>query len=263
VTTSTTEGSSKSADTTAIPLVLMYHSVSLYDEDPFEVTMTPQRFERHMRWLRSRGLRGVSMEELLSASKNGSARRMVGLTFDDGYQDFVCNAMPILQRCGFSATMFVLAGRLGGENEWSRPGPRKRLLTADQVREVARSGIEIASHGLEHVSLLKVDDAQLHEETMRSRTVLEELLDQPVGGFAYPYGHSDARVVAAVQTAGYHYACAVKPWSGIGRYAIPRTAVFEHDTAWRLDAKRVVSALKVGNRFGVRRYKGSERCVSQ
>ncbi len=248
---------------TAIPLVLMYHSVSPYDEDPFEVTMTPQRFERHMRWLRNRGLRGVSMAELLNASEKGHARRMVGLTFDDGYQDFIDNAMPVLQKYGFSATMFVLAGRLGGENEWSRPGPCKPLLTASQVREIASDGIEVASHGLEHVSLLKADDAQLRAETARSRTILEELVGQPVRGFAYPYGDSDARVVAATQAAGYQYACAVTPWSGIGRYAIPRTAVFEHDTSWRLDAKRMVSAVTVGNRFGVRRYQGGEPCASR
>jgi peptidoglycan/xylan/chitin deacetylase (PgdA/CDA1 family) len=263
VTTSTAEGSSKSADLGTIPLVLMYHSIADYDDDPFEVTMTPQRFERHMRWLRSRRLRGVSMGELLRATAQGRAGRMVGLTFDDGYQDFVANAMPVLERYGFSATMFVLAGRLGGENAWSRPGPSKPLLTAAQVREIASAGTEVASHGLEHVSLLKVEDAQLRDEVVRSKAILEDLLGQPVPGFGYPYGHSDARVVAAVQSAGYEYACAVRPWSGIGRYAIPRTAVFEHDTAWRLDAKRAVSTVTVGNKFGVRRYRDGERCVSQ
>ena len=263
MTASTAEGSSKSGQLATIPLVLMYHSVSPYDEDPYEVTMTPQRFEQQMRWLRSRGLHGISMGELLGAAAEGQTRRLVGLTFDDGYQDFVTNAMPILQRYGFTATAFVLAGRLGGENAWSRPGPHKALLTAAEVREVAKAGIEIASHGLEHVSLLKADDARLCAETMRSRAILEELLGQPIRGFAYPYGHSDPRVVAAVQAARYDYACAVRPWSGIGRHAIPRTSVFEHDSAWRLDAKRMVSTLTVGNRFGVRRYRGGGRCASQ
>lgn len=263
MTASTAEGSSKSAELVTIPLVLMYHSVSPYDEDPFQVTITPQRFERQMRWLRSRGLRGVSMAELLDAAAEGRARRLVGLTFDDGYADFVTNAMPVLQRYGFNATAFILAGRLGGENAWSRPGPHKPLLTADQVREIASAGIEVASHGLEHVSLLKVDDARLREETVRSRAVLHELLGEPIRGFAYPYGHSDPRVVAAAQTAGYDYACAVRAWSGIGRHAIPRTSAFEHDSSWRLDAKRMVSTLTVGNRFGVRRYRDGGQCVSQ
>ena len=247
---------------TSIPLVLMYHSISPYDEDPFQVTMTPQRFEQQLQWLRSRGLRGVSMSELLDAEAAGRSRRMVGLTFDDGYRDFVTIAMPILQRYGFTATAFVLAGRLGGENAWSRPGPTKPLLTAEQIRQIDQAGMEIASHGLEHVSLVESDDAQLRDEAVRSRAILENLIGAPVRGFAYPFGYSDARVVKAVQDAGYDYACAVRPWNGIGRHAIPRTSVFEHDTSWRLDAKRVVSTVTVGNRLGVRRYRGGERCAS-
>jgi peptidoglycan/xylan/chitin deacetylase (PgdA/CDA1 family) len=224
--------------------------------------MTPERFEQQMRWLRSRGLRGVSMAELLDATATGRARQMVGLTFDDGYQDFVSTAMPILKRYDFTATQFVLAGRLGGENAWSRPGPNKPLVSADEVREITRAGIEVASHGLHHVSLLEADDAQLRDEVVRSKAILQELIGGPIRGFAYPYGYSDARVVAAVQTAGYDYACAVRPWNGIGRHAIPRTSVFEHDNTLRLDAKRIVSTLRVGNRFGVRHYRGSGRCAS-
>jgi peptidoglycan/xylan/chitin deacetylase (PgdA/CDA1 family) len=237
--------------------VLMYHSISPYDEDPYALTMTPRRFEQQMRWLRARGLRGVSMGELLGAAAEGWARGLVGLTFDDGYQDFVTYAMPILQRHGFTATAFVLAGRLGGHNAWSQPGPHKALLTADQVRQVAQTGMEIASHGLKHLSLPEADDTQLNAETMHSREILQELLGRQIEGFCYPYGHVDARVVAAVRAAGYHYACAVRPLPAIGRHAIPRTYVHDRDSSWRLDAKRFVSCLTVGNRLAVRRHRGS------
>src|SRR3954469_6518249 len=131
----------------------MYHSVSPYDEDPHEVTITPQRLERHLRWLRARRLRGVSVAELLSAKADARGSGLVGLTFDDGYQDFVTYAMPVLERYGCTATIFVIAGRLGGQDEWNRPAPVKTLMTADEVRRVANSGMEIASHGLRHVSL--------------------------------------------------------------------------------------------------------------
>jgi peptidoglycan/xylan/chitin deacetylase (PgdA/CDA1 family) len=250
------DGLAKTLDHSTMPLVLMYHSISPYDEDPYEVTMTPQRFELQMRWLRRRGQRGVSMRVLLGAMAEGRARGLVGLTFDDGYQDLVTHAMPILQRHRFTATAFVLAGRLGGHNAWSRPGPCKPLLSADQVREVACAGIEIGSHGLAHVSLPKADDAQLEAETVRSRAILEDLLGQEIAGFAYPYGHLDARVVEAVRTAHYGYACAVSPSPSIGRHALPRTYVHDRDSSWRLDAKRMVSRLTVGNRVAVWRYRG-------
>jgi peptidoglycan/xylan/chitin deacetylase (PgdA/CDA1 family) len=242
-----------------MPLVLMYHSVSPYDEDPHEVTITPQRFERHMRWLRGRGLRGVSVAELLIARANGRGRGLVGLTFDDGYQDFVTYAVPVLQRYGFTATAFVLAGRLGGQDDWNRPAPEKSLLTADEVRQAAQSGMEIASHGLHHVPLTEADDTQLSAETVRSRTILQELTGQQVRGFCYPWGRLDARVVKAVRAAGFDYACAGWPSAAIGRHAIPRTYVHDRDTSWRLDAKRIRSGLIVGNRIAVRRHRGKAR----
>src|SRR5258705_9078677 len=106
-------------------MVLMYHSVQPYTEDPYQVTVRPQRFERQLRWLRARGLRGTSVAELLRAHRAGRARRLVGLSFDDGYADFASHVLPALARYGFGATVFVIAGLLGGENTWDRPGPRK------------------------------------------------------------------------------------------------------------------------------------------
>lgn len=254
--TSTAGSASTSHELDTIPLIWMYHSVDTYEEDPFQVTMTPQRFEKQMRWLRRRGLRGVSMCELLEATAQGRSRGLVGLTFDDGYHDFIPNALPVLQRYGYTATLFILAGRLGGENEWSRPGPSKALLTADEVKQIAAAGMEIGSHGLKHISLLKADDATLTEETVRSREILQQLLSSDVPGFCYPYGYLDARVVEAARAAGYDYACAVQAGAQIGRHAIPRTSVLSKDISWRLEAKRVVSLLTVGNRYGVRRYRG-------
>ena len=239
----------------AIPMVLMYHSVAPCHQDPYKATVSPQRFERQMRWLRRSRLRGVSIRELLAANDGRRARGLVGLTFDDGYQNFVSYALPVLQRYGFTATVFVLPGRLGGHNAWDPDRPRKELLTADEIRGMADVGMEIGSHGLMHVSLPKADDIVLSAETVQSRAILQDLLGHQVRGFCYPYGHMDARVAAAVQAAGYDYACAIAPSPAIGRYAIPRTGVQEADSAWRLHAKRARSALRVGNPIAVRRHR--------
>jgi peptidoglycan/xylan/chitin deacetylase (PgdA/CDA1 family) len=235
------------------PLVLMYHSVSPEREDPYEVTVSPHRFEQQMRWLRSRRLRGVSMAELVDAAAGGNARGLVGLTFDDGYRDFLTEAMPILDRFGFSATVFVLTGRFGGTNDWDRPGPEKALLSADEVCRVAASGFEIASHGVNHVALGAGSDAALlATEVRRSKADLQDLLGEQVRGFCYPYGSVDARAVGVVRDAGYDYACAIWRSAHMGRHALPRTYVHNGDSPWRMDAKRLVSAVTVGNRLALR-----------
>ncbi len=109
-----------------MPMVLMYHSVEPYQADPYLVTVSPPRFEQQMRWLARRGLRGTSVRDLLAARAAGAGKGLVGLTFDDGYADFARHALPVLQRFGFGATVFVIAGRLGGDNAWDPRGRANR-----------------------------------------------------------------------------------------------------------------------------------------
>lgn len=218
-------------------LVLMYHSVERYERDPFQVTVRPDRFARQLGWLRRTGWRGVAMRDLLRAREAGAAHRLVGLTFDDGYADFVTEVMPVLARFGFTATVFVLAGRLGGENAWDRPGPAKALMTADDVRRAVDAGMEIGSHGLMHRRLPGADHATLAAEVGASRVTLAALSGQDVPGFCYPYGKAGAREVEAVRSAGYAYACGVGRSPLDRQFAVPRVFVGDRDGAARLAAK--------------------------
>ncbi|ATL27876.1 polysaccharide deacetylase family protein [Streptomyces formicae] len=224
--------------------VAMYHSVDNVSEDPYRITVSPQRLDDQLRWLRRRGLRGVSMRDLMEACARGEQRDLVGLTFDDGYQDFVEQALPVLRRHDCTATVFVLPGRLDGDNAWDPLGPRKPLLGADGIRHVARSGMEIASHGLTHVDLTKADDEELRREVGDSRTRLSELTGAEVRGFCYPYGHVDERVVSAVRDAGYRYACAIDPGRLRGPLALPRVHVGQGDTPSRLALKLWTNRLR-------------------
>ncbi len=239
----------------------MYHSVAPHEEDPYLVTVSPRRFGQQMRWLARRGLRGVSMAELLEARNRQCEAGLVGLTFDDGYDDFVRNALPVLHRYGFNATAFVIAGRLGGSNNWDSLGPRKPLMTASQVRTAAGAGVEIGSHGLRHVSLTRATDVALSREQQLSRKILQDITGSAITGFCYPYGHFSGRVVDGVQEAGYDYACATGASGPAGRYSMPRVYVGESDGAARLRAKFLrhrltsASAPPAGRReAGLRRF---------
>lgn len=226
----------------ASPWVLMYHSVAEFTdpaEDPYGITVTPRALEAQLLWLRSRGLRGVGVGELLRARAAGRGAGLVGLTFDDGYTDFLTHALPVLQRHGCTATLFVLPGRLGVDNVWDPLGPRKPLLTADGIREVARAGQEIGSHGLLHQDLTATSDDELRQEVRGSRELLHELTGTRPAGFCYPYGHLDARVVAATRAAGYAYACAIDPGRLAGPHALPRTHVSQADEGFRLRVKQL------------------------
>ena len=186
------------------------------------------------------------------------ANNLVGLTFDDGFADFIVHATPILHRYGFTATVFVIAERLGGYNDWNVPGPRKNLMTADELRQITCSGIEVGSHGLRHVSLKHLNDASLVHEVGHSRKLLEEVLGHPVSGYCYPYGDVDSRAIEAVQAAGYDYGCAIWPSALTCLHGLPRTYINDRDGPLRLRVKHLHHRVPLGRRRdrGPRRLAG-------
>lgn len=222
-----------------VPLVLMYHNVGQVACDPYKICVTPDRFSEQMAWLAEHGLRGVSMDTLVAEMQAGNARGLVGITFDDGYAGVLEYAVPELVRHGFTATMFIVSGLLGGTNEWDGE-PVWPLMSGQEVLEVAAAGMEIGSHGVTHVHLAGLDSATLAREVNESRSTLSELLGRSVCGFAYPYGIMDAASRRAVQDAGYDYACSVAtPRADRGMMALPRITVSQRDGSARMAAKKI------------------------
>lgn len=219
------------------PFILMYHSVGETTDDPYRLAVTPERLDAQLSALHAQRLRGLSIRDLRAAGRRG-----VGLTFDDGYADFLTGAVPVLQAHGCTATVFALAGRLGGDNAWDDEGSRRPLLDVAGLRAVADAGMEVGSHGRMHHRLTGLDDDALREEVTASRRTLSSILGRPVDGFAYPYGDLGRREIRAVERAGYAYACAVDP-RAVGRrpgpHALPRSYAGPADGGARLLAKRV------------------------
>ena len=221
-----------------VPMILMYHAVADIPWDPNQLGVTPARFAQQMDTLHRLGLRGVGIGTLVDAMRAGRQRGLVGITFDDGYVNVLESALPELKRHGFTASVYIISGRLGGTNEWDE-GPAWPLLSASQVGELAAAGMEIGSHSASHVRLAGLPAGQLETEVSGSRASLSELTGAPVRGFAYPYGSMDAAARRAVHDAGYGYACAVQtPRADLGLMALPRVYVGQQDGAARMTAKR-------------------------
>ena len=199
-----------------------------------------------MHYLRRHNLRGVSMRELYLALNAGEATDLVGVTFDDGSEDFLDVAVPTLEKLGFSATVFVVAGMLGEENTWEHrggPRPKLRLLGADGVREVSERGMEIGSHTITHPRLSGLDPETLIHEVEDSRQILSEIMNGPVEGFSYPYGDLDGPAVRAARGAGYAYAVATKKQVEGGLHDWPRTYIGEKDSPLRFGVKLKASPI--------------------
>jgi len=214
----------------------MYHSVSRSNTlDPHQLRVHPDRLHQQLRTLARLGLHGVSLNDLVEAETRDRSAGLVGLTFDDGYTDFFEHAAPVLREHGMGATVFVVAGRIGGRSDWDGTSS-VGLMDADQVRATATE-FEVGSHSLNHIHLGTVSPDTINSEVRKSRAVLEDLLERPVTSFSYPYGSYSAAAVDAVRDAGYHQACVTRDYSNRHRFALPRFFVGQRDTALRLVAK--------------------------
>ena len=223
--------------------ILMYHSISNLENDTNMLGTSPERFEAQMLYLKRRNLRGVSMPELFRARSAGDARGLVGLTFDDGYEDFLHTAVPVLERLGFSATVFVVVGMLGRENNWEHavsPKPQLKLLEADHLREISEHGMDIGSHSMTHTNLLGLKPRLLDWEVNDSRRMLCEILGKAVEAFCYPYGSLDDAAVRSVRRAGYACACGWRTQVDRDEYDLFRAPMASRDDLLRLSAKLAV-----------------------
>jgi peptidoglycan/xylan/chitin deacetylase (PgdA/CDA1 family) len=207
--------------------ILFYHRVS---EDPDVLAVTPRRFAAQMQWLRARGLRVVDAGEAARLLAAGEGREgVVGLCFDDGYRDVAVNAVPVLERLGFAASVFVVSGVAAGHARLSWYAEQPPMLTWRELRALDRgSPLRCEAHTVTHPNLLALGDRAAEAEIAGSRAALEVALERRVEGFCYPAGLYGPRDRALVADAGFAWATSCAPGAnlpGADRFALARIPV--------------------------------------
>jgi peptidoglycan/xylan/chitin deacetylase (PgdA/CDA1 family) len=192
--------------------VLMYHKVN--DLRPNPTTVPTSVFAEQMALLGELGYVPVSLEQVRDHYVAGAPlpEGAVLITFDDGYRDNLENALPILQRHGYPAVIFVPIGFLDGD----RPLPHEEALRAlgvhnetvawDDLAALEAGGIRVESHGIGHRPVSELDPAEATREIAVSKLRLEERLGRRVDAYAFVKGSlADYRPehVSLVQQAGY------------------------------------------------------------
>ncbi|MCS7263861.1 MAG: polysaccharide deacetylase family protein [Armatimonadetes bacterium] len=190
--------------------ILTYHRVRPDADDPRSIT--PQRFKEQLKVLKE-GWRVVSLDDVLKAieGKKILPQKAVLITFDDGYADLYEHAMPLLLEFGFSALVFMLARYVGrvGRTYSEANYPEAPFLSASQLQEMEKSGIEIGSHGLWHVPLSRLTIKEAEKEITESKRILSEILGKEIRAFSYPWGRAGdfgKEHVEMVAKAGYKVA---------------------------------------------------------
>ncbi|MGI9020594.1 MAG: polysaccharide deacetylase family protein [Solirubrobacterales bacterium] len=208
------------------PAVLTYHAIGSAPRGAplYSAFVSPAAFEAQMAFLARR--RRVVPLELAVAGEGG-----VAITFDDAYEGLLTEAVPVLRRLGLPATVFVPTAWIGDRNRWDAGAPASlRIMTGEQLVELAAAGLEIASHGHAHIDLGRADPVAVRADVDTSARILEDLLGRRPRFFAYPFGASSPDARAAVAAAGFQAGFGLG--KGHGRMALERTTVHPGDRRW-------------------------------
>ena len=243
--------------------ILVYHRIAdipFFDPHLDNWNVSPAVFEQHMAAL-STSAECLRLEQVplrLAASGPTPARRMVCVTFDDGFASVCSQALPILRRYGIPATAFVVTSFVGSTqpmpfDRWSRqnahrvPSDAYRPMTWAEVETCVASGlVTIGGHSHEHLDGRLCTAAELAEEVSRSRAILHERLGSDHAGcYAYPYGSRrlgevPAAYIDAVRATGYMLAASTDlglATAASDPFVLPRVEASEVDSPAVLKAK--------------------------
>ena len=204
---------------TASPLVaiLAYHKIGEPPADgwPTWSYVPTEVFEQQLGYLAANDwtvidlaalLRGLDAPETLPA-------RAALITFDDGYRNNLTEALPVLQRFGYPAVIFVPTGLVGGYNAFDADiqyEPKEGLCTWAELRELASHGVAVESHSVGHYHFSELDAENQVSEIEQSSSSLAANMGQPATVFSFPYGDEGpdpAHTEQLLRAAGYRAAC--------------------------------------------------------
>jgi len=219
------------------PLALAFHGVAdvPLKHDPQGLFVAPEELRRHLRRLRDWGYTLVTFGGLAQLAADGRAAGHAALTFDDGLVDNLESLVPLLDEEDAPATVFVVSGWLGRPYPW---GAWARIVTAEELKELAAKGVEIGAHSRNHDDLSTLGYEAARADLEECKRVLEEMVG-PVETAAYPFGYANEETIRACREAGFRAACRI---SGEGSwsepYNLPRQDMLNNSSALGLRLKR-------------------------
>lgn len=228
-----------------IPAILMYHRIGHRPGDG--LTVSPELFEKQLEYLRKNNFQTISLLDWYNSVKNGEKlpAKSVILTFDDGYKDNWDIAAPLLQKYGFTATVFMVAEQIGKINNWDIGHSQRygaELMSKEELSRWLQMGCQVESHGVQHLAWTNLTKEQMMAEASQSKKILEEELGIKIHFFCYPYGLLNDQSKEVLKKVGYLGALAIlhgASWKTdpIDFFALPRIKISERDHLFKFSWK--------------------------
>ena len=184
-----------------------------------------------MNFMKKKGYNTINLNEINQNDKNKFI-----ITFDDGYEDVLINALPILKKFNFKAVCFFVTDYLNLHNIWDQHKSDFVLLktmSKIQVDEWLKNDMKIGSHTSSHKNLQKINIDEKISEISRSKNFFKEEFNIDVKFFSYPYGSYDNETVKIIKKY-YEFAVTTKRSRYIkdkfNEYLLPRVPVNKNDS---------------------------------
>jgi peptidoglycan/xylan/chitin deacetylase (PgdA/CDA1 family) len=192
--------------------VLLYHGVARRSSERFaRWNVPPALFAEQMACIAESAIPSTTSSDLDSLPAIHPPPRVL-VTFDDGFEDFIVGAVPALRRHNVQSLMYVPTAFVGRTSSWltSVGEGHRPIMSAEAICDLRREGVEFGAHGHQHRALdqMRRDDAR--NDIHRSKIVLEDILNERVTTFAYPYGYASRVTREIVRGEGFESACAVR-----------------------------------------------------
>jgi peptidoglycan/xylan/chitin deacetylase (PgdA/CDA1 family) len=149
-------------------------------------------------------------------SKIEAGKRYSAVTFDDGFEESLRNAMPELQKRKIPVMVFVPTGCLGLPAPWLNESQQRTeggvVLRPDEIKELSqRNLVSFGSHCVSHRPLLTLNDRESKEEISQSKADLEKILGKQVETLSFPHGAFERRHADWARQAGYTRVFSINP----------------------------------------------------
>ena len=220
---------------------LVYHKVSEANEWGVTTT-TPRQFKSQMLVLKHLGF---SFSTIKDSDEDPDS---ILVTFDDGYDNVIEHAAPILDEVGGVATVFAITDYVGKKNTWDYFPVEKQIthMPWEHLRELSDRGWEIGSHGCSHRRLVNMGSDRIWKELTESKFILEQKLGAEVTTFCPPFNAWNNDLLAMIEDVGYTRIAISFPLNGLPTWSgkfVPRLGVYLHDVIPLFMAKIKLSPL--------------------
>jgi peptidoglycan/xylan/chitin deacetylase (PgdA/CDA1 family) len=165
--------------------VLMYHNVSPDAISSHGLTISTEKFEEQLQYLKQKNYTTFFVSELEQMEKY--PRKSVVLTFDDVTVNQLEHAVPLLKKYNFKATFFVPFSYIGKSDLWN--DGTEKIMTIEQLKSLDDDVVELGHHSFHHRKYSTLSAQEIQEDLDESFAVIAQNGLKVYPAIAYPYGN--------------------------------------------------------------------------